>query len=157
MQWIKRGRTFLANKQANWLASSVCRLMKLYDKKIVKFIFFGGLNTILGYALYLVLLLFLPYQFAYTLSFILGIAIAYCLQGRFVFYKNIKSKSFIVYPFVYLINYILGLLILHFLINYYGLSPQIAAVISTISLTPFSFLFNQIFFKGFLNYRSGNF
>ena len=49
------------------------------------FVFFGAVNTVLTYGIYLLLVLFIAYPAAYTVSYASGVFISYYLNARFVF------------------------------------------------------------------------
>ena len=56
-------------------------LMKFINKDFYRFVFTGILNTIFSYIVYLICLLIMEYNFAYTISYILGILFSYYLNG----------------------------------------------------------------------------
>jgi putative flippase GtrA len=105
-----------------------------------RFLLVGVTNTLFSYLLYLLLLQFLPYIVAYTLSYCAGIVLSYFLNVHFVFKKNVSLASFLKFPFVYAIQYALGALVLWLLVGA-GITPtwaMIGVLIVTIPVTFFA-------------------
>lgn len=89
---------------------------KFLSGKFVRFLFVGGLNTMLNYGIYALLIYFgLGYSLATTVAFISGLVINFKTQGRFVFNSN-SNRPFFLYVTswlgIYMTNlWLLGLLI----------------------------------------------
>lgn len=86
-------------------------MLKIFDKKFIKFIFFGGINTLFAYA---ILAFFLFLDFHYTLatliSAIVSIASGFFINKHLVF--NVKnSKSLIFYYVFWFLMYLLNIFI----------------------------------------------
>lgn len=64
-------------------------IIKLYDNDIVRYVFFGGLTTLVNLISYTILRNFMDYNLANFISIILAILFAYFVNSRFVF----KSKA----------------------------------------------------------------
>ena len=107
-----------------------------------RFLIVGCANTLAGYLIYLALLGLTGYRFAYSLAFVVGILIAYILNSRFVFKTALSLRAMFQYPVVYLIQYCSGLLLLMLLVDYFGIEPRIAPLISVILLAPPACFFN---------------
>lgn len=106
--------------------------------RFVRFLCTGGINTVLTYAIYLLLLQMLSYQVSYTIAYVSGIAITYFLNKIFVFKTHQGWKSVILYPFVYFFQYLFGMLVLWLIVGQLGLSAKLgplAVVVMTIPLT----------------------
>ena len=122
--------------------------MKLIKSELFKFIFFGGVNTVLSYAIYVIFQLFLIYQVAYSLAYILCIFISYYLNSRFVFKREVCLAKAFQYPLVYLVQYLLGLLLLCVLIEIFSLNKLIAPVLAIVFTIPVTFFLSRFIIKG---------
>jgi putative flippase GtrA len=122
--------------------------MKFNRNEFFKFLFFGGVNTILTYAIYVVLLLFLIYPVAYSLAYILGILISYYLNSRFVFKCEISLTKVLRYPIVYLVQYLLSVLLLCVLIEIFSLNKFIAPALVIMITIPVTFFLSRFIIKG---------
>lgn len=88
----------------------------LLSSKFLRFLVIGGLNTILNYSIY-VLLIYIGfgYAFATTISFIIGLVVNFKTQGRFVF--NYKSnRPFLLYVVSWIGIYVINLGVLGWLV-----------------------------------------
>lgn len=100
----------------------------------------GATNTLLSYLLYLFLLEFLAYLWAYSIAYCTGIAISYFLNVYFVFNKRASITSFVKFPIVYLLQYGLGAGMLWLLVDRAGMSPAIAMIGVIVVTIPVTFL-----------------
>src|SRR5262245_8344915 len=98
--------------------------MKFFEYESIRFIIAGGVNTLVTYLAYLLLLPFLGYALAYTVTYIAGIFLAYYLSARFVFCRPLQWRHAIQYPLVYLLQYALGITLTTALIEGLHLNPE---------------------------------
>ena len=108
--------------------------------EIVRFLLVGAINTLLTYLLYLLLLTFLGYQTAYSITYCAGIALSYFLNIHFVFKKRVSLASFLKFPAVYVIQYALGAAMLWLLVSTAGIPPSLAIIGVIIVTIPVTFL-----------------
>lgn len=118
----------------------------LYE--FVRFLLAGGMNTVLGYGIYLLFLLFLPYNIAYTISFLAGIALSYWLTSRFVFQQGLSLRSALRYPLIYLFQYVMGLIILTLLVERFRMKARWAPVVVVVCTIPLTFFLSRFVIKG---------
>lgn len=116
--------------------------------RFVRFLCTGGINTIITYAIYLVLLQIINYQLSYTIAFVAGIMIAYFLNKVFVFKTHQGWKSVMLYPFVYFIQYLFGMLILWLLVSQTGLSVEFAPLVVVALSVPLTYWLTRFVFVG---------
>ncbi|MGF6113685.1 GtrA family protein [Pseudomonas frederiksbergensis] len=121
-------------------------LSRILRLEIARFLLSGGLNTALTYAIYLLVLLFLPYKTSYTISYISGIGIAYALNRFFVFKGHQGIKSVALLPLVYLVQYLCSLLILWVWVEQLGYDQRIAPLIAIIITIPLTFILSKLIF-----------
>lgn len=108
----------------------------------------GGINTVISYGLYLLLLELISYWLAYTFSYAVGIVISYTLNTRFVFHARWNWRRLAAYPLVYAVQYVLGLLILSILIEGMGISEKIAPLVVIVISIPLTFLASRRIIRG---------
>lgn len=112
----------------------------------LRFIIAGALNTGATLLLYW-LLLPLGYAAAYTISYVAGIALAYQLQGRFVFRATTHARRAVVFPLIYVVQYLVGLLVLWIWHNLLGL-PEALGVFAAIAVNfPLTFVLSRALFR----------
>lgn len=121
--------------------------MKTMTKETWRFIFSGGLNTLTGYFLYLVLLCFSNYYVSYTISFLASILMAFFINSYYVFKVRILWGRLVQYQALYLLQYFIGLFFLYMLISWFGVGQQIAPLVNAVLITPLSFIINKWFFS----------
>ena len=94
-----------------------------------RFMIAGAVNTGLTYAIYLGLLLLIPYVFAYSLAYAIGICMGYLLNALWVFKRAPCLGSATVYPLTYSLNYLIGIGMLWLLIELIHIPKEIAPLI----------------------------
>lgn len=114
--------------------------------EFARFLLVGASNTLFSYLLYLLLLNFMPYLAAYTLSYCAGIVLSYFLNVCFVFRKSVSLASFLKFPVVYAIQYSLGALVLWLLVGA-GLGPNLAMVGVIVATIPVTFIASRFVLK----------
>lgn len=119
-------------------------VIKIIQGEFARFLLAGAINTLLSYLLYLFLLEFLGYLFAYSVVYFLGIAFAYFLNVYFVFKKRARLVSFIKFPAVYLIQYCLGAEVLWLLVDKVEIDPALAMIGVVVMMIPITFLASRL-------------
>lgn len=114
--------------------------------EFTRFLLVGATNTLFSYVLYLLLLLAMSPQLAYTLSYAAGIVLSYFLNVHFVFKKKPSLASFLKFPFVYLLQYGLGLVVLTLLIKF-GIDPRLAMAGVILVTIPVTFVASRFVIK----------
>ncbi len=117
-------------------------------REFVVFVFFGTVNTLLTYGIYLVLVLFIAYPVAYSVSYVSGVFISYYLNARFVFKEKLRLSKAMQYPIVYLAQYLIGLGALYLLIELAHVSKFFAAIVIVVITVPCTYLLSRYVIKG---------
>jgi putative flippase GtrA len=112
-----------------------------------RFLVSGVFNTLATYLLYLLLLRFFPYTWAYTVTYAAGIALGYLLSAKWVFKKNLSVRTAAAYPVAYLINYAIGLGILRICVHVLHVPAQIAPLIVVCVTVPAMFILTRAIFR----------
>lgn len=103
------------------------------------FLVFGGINTLASYAIYLGGLSLVPYPVAYTISFVAGIFISYCLNSLFVFREKLRISKALQYPMVSIVQYVVGIGLLYLLVEFAHVSKLIAPFAVVLLLLPLTY------------------
>lgn len=111
--------------------------------KFLKFIGVGGLNTILSYMVYLLLLMLINYQVSYAIAFVFGILLSFWLNTQYVFQSKRTIKKFTLFPLVYVIQYVAGALLLGALVEYLYIDKIFGPIIVTVILLPMTYLMSK--------------
>jgi putative flippase GtrA len=112
-----------------------------------KYIIAGGINTVVTYFIYLGFLLVMPYPWAYSITYGIGIVLGYILNAKWVFGAGSSLQTAVIYPLSYGINYILGVSMLWFMVEIIHLPKQIAPIIGLVISVPFMYIFTKAIFK----------
>ncbi|EIF33060.1 putative membrane protein [Burkholderia sp. Ch1-1] len=112
-----------------------------------RFLVSGAVNTLATYILYLLLLEFLPYTWAYTITYAAGIALGYLLSAKWVFKKDLSVRTAASYPLVYLINYAIGIGILKLCVRVLHVPAQVAPLIVICVTVPVMFILTRAIFR----------
>ena len=81
----------------------------IMPNSLLRFLVSGAANTLASYALYLLLLRFISYLWAYSLAYAAGIALAYVLYRYYVFKASGGKMGPMLVVMIYFIQYCLGL------------------------------------------------
>lgn len=120
---------------------------KAIHGEFFRFLLVGATNTILGYVLYLLLLDFCGYLYAYSISYCIGIVFSYVMNSRFVFRQSMSLARFLQFPAVYVIQYSLGAAILWLLVGRLHIAPSLAMIGVVIVTIPVTFLASRFVLK----------
>jgi putative flippase GtrA len=113
-------------------------------RPFVRFLIVGSLNTILTYALFLLLSSVLHYSLAYTISYLAGIAFSYVLAATYVFGTGLAVQSALRFPLVYVLQYLYGLAALFVLIDVLGVWHQVAILFVIATSVPLTFVLMRL-------------
>ena len=119
--------------------------MKSTKGQALRFVVAGGVNTGLTYLIYLILLNVVGYTAAFSISFVIGIIIAFFIYSNFVFRTPIVWRKLLRYPVLCLSQYVAGLVLLTALVEVLELDKRLAPIVNVAILTPVNFLLNRWF------------
>jgi putative flippase GtrA len=103
----------------------------------------GAANALATYLLYLALLPFIGYKLAYTVSYVVGIALAYLMNSAFVFRVPMSVRSAARFPLVYVFQYVAGLALVTAQVELLSIPAWLAPWIATAILVPASFVLTR--------------
>lgn len=118
-------------------------LLRGYGPEGVRFLVSGAANTATTYLLYVLLLDWIGYAASYTISYAVGIVLAYFLNCLFVFRSKLSLGKFLSFPLVYLVQYLGGMALLYLLVDVAGMNPKIAPALVIAATIPVTFLLSR--------------
>lgn len=123
------------------------RLRLLFDRREVRFLIVGVINTAVGYGAYVLFLaLGLNYLIAGTLSTIIGVANSYIWNRFFTFKSKGKAVNELArFSLVYLVSYCISMLFLYLVVGVFGLNAYIAGGVNLILTTLISWFGHKNF------------
>jgi len=122
--------------------------MRFINREFYRFVFWGGVNTLAGYLVYVFLLLFLPYLISYSLAFMLSIFVSYVLNSKFVFNQELELRKAIKYPLVYANQYVLGAVSLYLLVHFLAISKFVAPLLVVVLTIPVTYFLSRRILRG---------
>jgi putative flippase GtrA len=120
------------------------KAIQLGAQNWVRFLLGGIVNAALSYSVYLVLNLFLGYQWAYLAAYACGMVFSYCFNAAFVFEARLSWRGLFSYPAVYLIQYGASALLLGWLVESGVCSEAIAPLPIVILTLPLTFIMSKV-------------
>jgi putative flippase GtrA len=121
--------------------------VKESQQQFGRFVVGGAVNTAITYIAYLALEVHMAPSIAYSIIYVLGIALSYAINTYFVFRTKSSTRSGLQYPFVYGAQYLFGLALLS-LLTRYGIDSRIAMIVVIAASVPLTFLLTRIVLKG---------
>jgi putative flippase GtrA len=112
-----------------------------------KFITAGVVNTLLSYAVYLLLILWIPYRLSYTISYAAGIAIAYASFRFFVFKREGGRWGLFWVAAIYLLQYLLGLALIDFWVQRLNRPEEWAPAFAIAVSLPLTYFLSSYVFR----------
>ncbi|KZC19488.1 MULTISPECIES: GtrA family protein [Rhodanobacter] len=109
----------------------------------LRFLVGGSLNTLLSYVIYWLLLPWLSYPFAYTISYAATILTGFAMNTWFVFRAPWSWRKLVAFPLVQLLNYLMGLGTVTICVHYISIDARIAPVLATVIVLPANFLLTR--------------
>lgn len=115
-------------------------MIKKIDSQVIKYIFFGLLNTVITFVLYVFLIkLGVQYLIASTICYGVGIIEGFIFNGVFVFGGKLKLSSLSKYSLVYVVAYFINVTMLYCLVDYVEINQILSQIIVTVIVTLLSF------------------
>jgi len=109
----------------------------------VRFIVGGGVNTLLSYAIYWLLLLWLSYPYAYTVSYVSAIFTGFAINTWLVFRTPWRWRKLAAFPLIQLFNYGLGLGVVSLCVGILNVDARLAPIAATVIVLPVNFLLTR--------------
>jgi putative flippase GtrA len=111
--------------------------------EFMRFLLMGGMNTLVAYLIYLVLLNWIRYEIAYAIGYATGIVIAYWVGAAFVFRKPMRGRSALRFPLVYVAQFLVSAGILHVAVETMHLPHWLAFIVAVGLTIPVTFVLSR--------------
>lgn len=122
--------------------------MKSCSGEALRFLLAGAFNTAATYLIYLGALQLLPYRYAYSAAYAIGIVIGYTVNTMYVFHEPWRWQRLIAYPLVYVLQYLVGLVLLSLLVENGVTSKELAPLLVVAITLPLTFFASRHLIKG---------
>ncbi len=125
-------------------------IIKLFTKyKGLRFLFTGGLNTVICLSLFAILINFgLNYLLASTIVFIFGVIEGYLLSSLLVFRRKINFRPLLRYSLVYLVSYVVNITLLYVCVNFVKLNELNGQIVTSLLVATLNYaLVKKLVFK----------
>ncbi len=118
------------------------------NHRFVRFLLGGAVNTAITWLLFVILARYMSATRAYTLTYLVGISLAYAINSRFVFGFGLSLRTAWRYPLVYVAQYAYGLAAVNLLVERLELARALVIVFVTISALPITFFLSRLLLSG---------
>lgn len=116
----------------------------MVNKKFIKFIFVGILNTIVSYLLFAgIFFLTANKELTLTLSFVIAVVFNYFMVAHYVFKDKREFKKLIKFFLVYILLYIVNFIHLKIFVDIYSINVYLAQFLTLVYLPILSFYINN--------------
>ncbi|MDG0844078.1 GtrA family protein [Staphylococcus equorum] len=117
--------------------------------EIIKFIIVGGINTLIYYIIYLILLklIDLNYLVSHVSGFMVSFIISYYLNCHFVYKVKPTWRKFIQFPLTQVVNMGMQTLLLYIFVQWLHISSVIAPFAGLIITIPITFVLSKYILK----------
>jgi len=111
--------------------------------EFIRFLVMGGANTLVAYAVYLLLLNWMRYELAYTIGYAVGIAMAYVLSAGFVFRQPLRRRSATRFPLIYVVQFLVSFALLRIAVEWLHMPAWLALGFAVIATIPVTFVLSR--------------
>ncbi|GAA4867953.1 GtrA family protein [Saccharopolyspora cebuensis] len=109
----------------------------------LKFIVVGVPNTVVHYAVYLVMWLWTPYLVAHLIAATVAMSVSYLLNCRYTFGVRPTLRKFLLYPLSNVTNLALSTAAVWALVEGFGVDSRIATLVGGVVAVPATFLVSR--------------
>lgn len=111
-----------------------------------RYVIAGAINTGLTYLLYLMLLQFMSYPWAYSVTYAAGIVLGYTLNALWVFRTRPDLRTATLYPFAYFLNYLMGIALVFAFVELARIPAAVAPLLALAISVPAMYFLNRALF-----------
>lgn len=130
--------------QMTVISMRLSNMLPAWTGEVFRFLIGGVLNLMVCYGGYLLLLHWLHYEAAYTIAYIVSVAVSYLFSALIVFRQPLSARAALRYPLVYLVQFLLGLALLKLLVEALHVSAWLAPLLVSVLTIPVTFLLSRI-------------
>jgi len=117
-------------------------------REFLRFALMRAACAAVSYGLYLLLLRWTPYQQAYAVSFVAGVALAYVVNATLVFREPMRGHSALRFPLVYVLQFPVVWLLLRLAVEGLGVPESIALAPAVLIALPMTFVLSRRVIRG---------
>lgn len=117
--------------------------LRSWTGEVFRFLVGGFLNLGISYGGYLLLLHWLHYVAAYTISYAFSILTSYLFSAWFVFQQPLRARAALYYPLVYLVQFVLSYILLRILVELLRMPVWIAPLLVSVLTIPVTFFLSR--------------
>ncbi len=128
------------------LIDSVVRCVPKRWRRPLRYCIVGGIATGIHYGAYLLLLLWLPAEVAYTMGYVCSFVVNYWLTNRFTFRTHPNVRNGVGFALSHFVNYTLHILLLELFIRL-GIVETIAPIVVYMVVIPVNYFLLRFFFR----------
>jgi putative flippase GtrA len=122
------------------------RARALLHREEVRFLIVGVINTVVGYGLFAVFLLFFGYLVSLYLSYAVAVSLAFVLHRRFTFrVRGNVLIDFVRFVGVYVVSLAVNSVVLPVLVELVGMHPLVAQGVALVITTLISYFGHKWF------------
>jgi putative flippase GtrA len=122
------------------------RVRALLEREEVRFLIVGVVNTIVGYGLFALFLMFFGYLVSLYLSYAMAVSLAFVLHRRFTFrVRGNVLVDFVRFVGVYVVSLAVNSVVLPVLVELVGLHPLVAQGAALVITTLISYVGHKWF------------
>lgn len=118
----------------------------MIGREALRYVLAGGVNTAVGYLLYLLMLPALGYRAAYVVAFVLGIGLSYLLLRHAVFARPGKRFSLAYVTASHMMQLALGLAVVEMAVNWMRVPAWLAPLMAVAVCVPVMFVIQRWIF-----------
>ena len=111
--------------------------------EVFRFLVGGLLNLGISYGGYLLLLHWLHYAAAYTISYVFSILTSYLFSTWFVFRQPLRARTALYYPLVYLVQFLTGYALLRIFVELLQMPAWMAPLLVSTLTIPLTFFMSR--------------
>lgn len=108
-----------------------------------RYLIVAGINTLVCYLLYLLLLNVVSFNIAYSIDYIFGIFFSYYLQLKFVFKEKSTLRKLLLFPTTYIVQYLLGLITINIAVKHFSIAEQYALIFAILIPIPIMYFLSK--------------
>ena len=113
------------------------------SRSLPRFLVGGAFTTGASWLCYVALLRVVRYEVAYTLSFVVGIAISFLVNSWFVFGVPLRWRRLLPYPFAYLLQYAAGYAVVWLAVEKLGMPEWSGPLVALVVTIPLGFMLTR--------------
>ncbi|MBA2653439.1 MAG: GtrA family protein [Gammaproteobacteria bacterium] len=114
-------------------------MTKFVKAEFFIFLMLSGINSLTTYTVYLLLINILNYKVAYSITYLLGIALSYFTNSTITFKTQLSFKGLVKFYIIYLLQYLVSIALLNVMVEHFNVHKSLAPIFVMGIVVPISF------------------